>query len=82
MTVGQPCNRLTRRGMSDNICSGMNPTGPQQSTAARPYTTALEKMGRAGEAEAYLRGLIATTEYPSRYENELLELLIRQSRFE
>ncbi|WP_280478920.1 tetratricopeptide repeat protein [Nocardia asiatica] len=57
-------------------------TGRQQSTAARPYVTALESQGRAGEAEAYLRGLIDTTEYPSRYENELLELLIRQGRFD
>ncbi len=71
---------LTRRGRIKELRELA--TGTQQSTAARPYVTALESLGLAGEAEAYLRGLIQTTEYPSRYENELLELLIRQGRLD
>ncbi|MDX2644110.1 hypothetical protein PV341_11060 [Streptomyces sp. PA03-1a] len=57
-------------------------TGTQMSVAARPYVTALEDLGRAGDAEAYLRRLIATAEHATRYRNELLELLVRQGRFE
>ncbi|MFF7922325.1 hypothetical protein ACFZDP_14300 [Streptomyces mirabilis] len=42
---------------------------------------ALENLGRAGEAEAYLRDLIAA-KHPGWYENALMELLIRQGRFD
>ncbi|MFJ3221395.1 hypothetical protein ACIPLC_36430 [Kitasatospora sp. NPDC086801] len=57
-------------------------TGPKRSTAARSHVTALEDLGRAEEAEAYLRGLIAADTYPSHYENALMELLIRLGRFD
>ncbi|MFD8079736.1 tetratricopeptide repeat protein [Streptomyces sp. NPDC059718] len=57
-------------------------SGTQMSVAARPYVTALEALGRAGDAEAYLRRLIDAGEYPTRYRSELLELLVRQGRFE
>ncbi|MFE4517905.1 hypothetical protein ACFRMQ_27375 [Kitasatospora sp. NPDC056783] len=49
--------------------------------AVRPYVRALESLGRAGEAEAYLRDLIATG-HPGWYENTLMELLVRQGRFD
>ncbi|MFV5998416.1 hypothetical protein ACNPQM_40200, partial [Streptomyces sp. NPDC056231] len=49
--------------------------------AVRPYVRALESLGRAEEAEAYLRGLIAAR-YPGWYESMLMELLIRQGRFD
>ncbi|MFJ2729096.1 hypothetical protein [Streptomyces collinus] len=49
--------------------------------AVRPYVTALENLGRAGEAEAYLRGLIAAGR-PGWHESTLMELLIRQGRFD
>ncbi|MFF7236798.1 hypothetical protein [Streptomyces collinus] len=49
--------------------------------AVRPYVTALENLGRAGEAEAYLRDLIAA-ERAGRHESALMELLIRQGRFD
>ncbi|MDH6227294.1 hypothetical protein [Streptomyces sp. MJP52] len=51
----------------------------QRYTAVRPYVTALENLGRAGEAEAYLRGLIAA-KHPGWYESALMGLLIRQGR--
>ncbi|MGW5461570.1 tetratricopeptide repeat protein [Streptomyces sp. NPDC003996] len=47
--------------------------------AVRPYVTALENLGRAGEAEAYLRDLIAA-KHPGRHESALMGLLIRQGR--
>ncbi|MFF4922408.1 tetratricopeptide repeat protein [Kitasatospora sp. NPDC001261] len=56
-------------------------TGPDRRVAAGPYVTALEHAGRAGEAESYLRGLIAAR-HPGWYENALMELLIRQGRFD
>ncbi|MER5400702.1 hypothetical protein [Streptomyces sp. NPDC002599] len=56
-------------------------TGTQTSTAAGPYVEALENLGRAGEAETYLRDLIAA-ECPGWYESVLMELLIRQGRFD
>ncbi|MFF7602478.1 tetratricopeptide repeat protein [Streptomyces mirabilis] len=56
-------------------------TGTQKSSAAGPYVKALENLGRAGEAEAYLRDLIAA-KHPGWYENALMELLIRQGRFD
>lgn len=56
-------------------------TGTQMSTAADPYVKALENLGRAGEAEAYLRDLIAA-KHPGWYEHTLMELLIRQGRFD
>jgi tetratricopeptide (TPR) repeat protein len=49
--------------------------------AVRPYVTALESLGRAEEAEAYLRGLIAARQ-PGWYESMLMELLFRQGRFD
>ncbi|MFD9124307.1 hypothetical protein [Kitasatospora sp. NPDC059571] len=57
-------------------------TGPQQSSAVPAYVKALEDLGRAWHAEAFLRGLIATLEYPTRYEYQLLELLARQGRLD
>ncbi|MFE4361299.1 tetratricopeptide repeat protein [Kitasatospora sp. NPDC056800] len=56
-------------------------TGRERYVAARPYVTALENLGRAAEAEVYLRGLIAAR-HPGWYENPLMELLIRQGRFD
>ena len=41
----------------------------------------MENLGRAGEAEAYLRDLIAA-KHPGSYEHTLMELLIRQGRFD
>ncbi|MEV5080401.1 hypothetical protein ACIQFZ_41490 [Streptomyces sp. NPDC093064] len=49
--------------------------------AVRPYVTALENLGRAGEAEAYLRDLIAA-KHPGWHESALMGLLIRQGRFD
>ncbi|MFF2751372.1 hypothetical protein ACFVVA_38285 [Kitasatospora sp. NPDC058048] len=57
-------------------------TGPARSTVVRPFVEALEALGRSAEAEAHLRSLIDTDEYPTGYESELLELLIRQGRFD
>ncbi|MEU6652958.1 hypothetical protein ABZ904_26870 [Streptomyces sp. NPDC046900] len=51
----------------------------QRYAAVRPYVTALENLGRAGEAEAYLRDLIAA-KHPGWYESALMGLLIRQGR--
>ncbi|MFD5633516.1 hypothetical protein ACFWJM_05110 [Streptomyces sp. NPDC127077] len=56
-------------------------TGTQTSTAAAPYVKALEDLGRAGEAEAYLRDLIAA-KYPGWYDSVLMGLLMRQGRFD
>ncbi|MFV5998641.1 hypothetical protein ACNPQM_41425, partial [Streptomyces sp. NPDC056231] len=49
--------------------------------AVRPYVTALENAGRASEAETYLRDLIAAGRL-GWHENTLMELLIRQGRFD
>ncbi|MFB7381997.1 tetratricopeptide repeat protein [Kitasatospora purpeofusca] len=57
-------------------------TGPTCDAAVRSYVEALEALGRTAEAEAHLRGLVETAEYPGSYENQLLELLMRQGRFE
>ncbi|MEU7305409.1 hypothetical protein [Streptomyces sp. NPDC007206] len=43
------------------------------------HVTALENLGRGGEAEAYLRDLIAA-KHPGWYESALMGLLIRQGR--
>ncbi|MFJ3339512.1 hypothetical protein [Streptomyces sp. NPDC086766] len=51
----------------------------QRYAAVRPYVSALENLGRAGEAEAYLRDLIAA-KHPGWYESALMGLLIRQGR--
>ncbi|MFJ7967244.1 hypothetical protein [Streptomyces sp. NPDC096324] len=56
-------------------------TGTETSTAAAPYVKALEDLGRAGEAEAYLRDLIAA-KYPGWYDSVLMGLLMRQGRFD
>ncbi|MEU6245798.1 tetratricopeptide repeat protein [Streptomyces sp. NPDC047024] len=56
-------------------------TGTRKSTAAVRYVKALESLGRAGEAESYLRGLIASR-YPGWYVGALVDLLIRQGRFD
>jgi tetratricopeptide (TPR) repeat protein len=56
-------------------------TGTQKSTAAVPYVKVLENLGRAGEAEAYLRDRIAS-KHPGWCESALVELLIRQGRFD
>ncbi|MFV5998272.1 hypothetical protein ACNPQM_39385 [Streptomyces sp. NPDC056231] len=53
----------------------------QRYAAVRPYVTALENLGRAGEAEAYLRDLIAA-KHPGWHESTLMGLLIRQGRFD
>jgi tetratricopeptide (TPR) repeat protein len=49
--------------------------------AARRYVTVLEELGRLGEAEAYVRGLIAAKR-PGWFESVLMGLLIRQGRFD
>ncbi|MER6303171.1 hypothetical protein ABT247_26925 [Kitasatospora sp. NPDC001539] len=49
--------------------------------AVHPYVRARESLGQAAEAEAYLRGLIAAR-HPGWYESMLMELLIRQGRFD
>ncbi|MGI5507497.1 tetratricopeptide repeat protein [Streptomyces sp. CA-106131] len=51
----------------------------QRYAAVRPYVRALENLGRAGEAEAYLRDLIAA-KHPGWHESALMGLLIRQGR--
>ncbi|MFJ9708165.1 hypothetical protein [Streptomyces sp. NPDC101234] len=51
----------------------------QRYAAVRPYVTALENLGRAGEAEAYLRDLIAA-KHPGWHESALMGLLMRQGR--
>ncbi|MFE2472903.1 tetratricopeptide repeat protein [Streptomyces mirabilis] len=51
----------------------------QRYAAVSPYVTALENLGRAGEAEAYLRDLIAA-KHPGWHESTLMGLLIRQGR--
>ncbi|MFF7211050.1 hypothetical protein ACFZAU_10985 [Streptomyces sp. NPDC008238] len=51
----------------------------QAYAAVSPYVTVLEDLGRAAEAEAYLRDLIAA-ERPGRHESTLMGLLIRQGR--
>ncbi|MET8586247.1 hypothetical protein ABZX39_36075 [Streptomyces collinus] len=56
-------------------------TVTQRPTATVPYVRVLEKLGRAGEAEAYLRDLVAA-EHPGWCEHTLAELLIRQGRFD
>jgi tetratricopeptide (TPR) repeat protein len=56
-------------------------TGTQKSTAGVPYVKVLENLGRAGEAESYLRDLIAS-KHPGWYESALMGLLIRQGRFD
>ncbi|MFD8756026.1 hypothetical protein ACFV0O_34380 [Kitasatospora sp. NPDC059577] len=79
-TVDAYVRLLARHGRLGE--SGELVAGTERYTALRPYVAALENAGRAGEAEAYLRGLIATIEYPGNYENALLELLVRQGRFD
>ncbi|MBO1416205.1 tetratricopeptide repeat protein [Streptomyces sp. FH025] len=56
-------------------------TCPELRAAPGPYVTALEDLGRAAEAEAYLRDLIAARQ-PGWHENALMELLVRQGRFD
>ncbi|MFE3498856.1 hypothetical protein [Kitasatospora sp. NPDC059160] len=56
--------------------------GTDTFAALRPYVRGLEEAGSPGEAEAYLRGRIATSTYAGHYGNALLELLVRQGRFE
>ncbi|WP_445527142.1 hypothetical protein [Streptomyces cyslabdanicus] len=51
----------------------------QRYAAVGPYVTALENLGRAGEAEAYLRDLIAA-KHPGWYESALMGLLVRQGQ--
>ncbi|MGW0877187.1 tetratricopeptide repeat protein [Streptomyces sp. NPDC002740] len=70
---------LTRHGRIEELRDLA--TGTQMSTAAGPYVKALENLGRAGEAEAYLRDLIAA-KHSGWYESLLMELLIRQERFD
>lgn len=53
----------------------------QRYSAVVPYVTALENAGHAGEAETYLRDLIAAGN-PGWHKNTLMELLIRQGRFD
>ncbi|MFJ7281012.1 hypothetical protein [Kitasatospora sp. NPDC098663] len=43
---------------------------------------ALETLSRTAEAQAHLHDLIKAEEHPTRYESELLELLIRQDLFD
>ncbi|MGW2826697.1 tetratricopeptide repeat protein [Streptomyces sp. NPDC001443] len=56
-------------------------TGSRQYAAASPYVKVLESLGRAGEAEAYLRDCMAGG-HPGRSESILMALLIRQGRFD
>ncbi|MEU9401248.1 hypothetical protein [Streptomyces sp. NPDC048242] len=56
-------------------------TATRRSTAAVRYVKALESWGRADEAESYLRGLIASG-HPGWYVGALVDLLIRQGRFD
>ncbi|MFJ3659630.1 hypothetical protein ACIPPM_04085 [Streptomyces sp. NPDC090119] len=56
-------------------------TGTRRSTVGITYVKALENMGRAGEAEAYLRELIASG-HPGWYEHALVDLRVRQCRFD
>ncbi|MFD7447460.1 hypothetical protein [Kitasatospora sp. NPDC059827] len=70
---------LARRGRIDEL---REHAGTDTFAALRPYVRGLEEAGRPGEAEAYLRGRIATSTYAGHYENALLELLVRQGRFE
>ncbi|MEV6190575.1 hypothetical protein [Streptomyces albidoflavus] len=58
-----------------------NLAGTHRHSAVHPYVRALESLGRTEEAEAYLRDLIAAG-LPGWYENMLMELLIRQGRFD
>ncbi|OKI29193.1 tetratricopeptide repeat protein [Streptomyces sp. CB03911] len=73
---------LARHGRIGELRELATGTGAEQSTAVRPYVRVLEALGQADEAEAYLRGLVGAADHPSRYENELLELLVRQGRFD
>ncbi|MGX1546111.1 tetratricopeptide repeat protein [Streptomyces adustus] len=56
-------------------------TGSHRYAAASPYVKVLENLGRAGEAEAYLRDCMAG-EHPGWSESILMALLIRQGRFD
>lgn len=71
---------LARRGRIEELHALA--AGTRVSAAARPYVTALEDLGRAGDAEAYLHRLINTARYPTGYHSELLELLLCQGRFD
>lgn len=70
---------LARHGRIEEL--GELATGVHAAGAVRPYVAALEGLGRVEDAEEHLRRLIAAAEYPTRYQGELLELLVRQGRF-
>ncbi|MGW7825021.1 tetratricopeptide repeat protein [Streptomyces puniciscabiei] len=67
---------LTRHGRVEEL---RDLADTQRYAAVRPYVTVLENLGRAGEAEAYLRDLIAA-KHPGWHESALMGLLIRQGR--
>ncbi|WP_159401267.1 tetratricopeptide repeat protein, partial [Streptomyces sp. NRRL B-24484] len=79
-TVEFYADLLARNGRIDELRDLA--TGPQQPTVSAAYVTALQDLGRSGEAEAFLRGLVDTVTHPTRYESALLVLLARQGRFD
>ncbi|MFD0279060.1 hypothetical protein ACFVHB_34850 [Kitasatospora sp. NPDC127111] len=69
---------LARHGRIDEL---RELADTQRHSAVGPYVTALENAERAGEAETFLRGLIAAG-HPGWYDSMLMGLLIRQGRFD
>ncbi|SDT83358.1 hypothetical protein SAMN05216371_8179 [Streptomyces sp. TLI_053] len=78
-TTGDWAKLLARHGRLEEL---RELAATQKSSAALLYTRALENLGRTDEAEAHLRRLVATETYPDHYNNALLELLVRQHRFD
>ncbi|MFB7668895.1 hypothetical protein ACFC1R_34090 [Kitasatospora sp. NPDC056138] len=76
--VGSYAELLARHGRIEEL---RELADAQRYSAVVPYVRALENAGQAGEAETYLRDLIAAGN-PGWHENTLMELLIRQGRFD
>ncbi|MER5596094.1 hypothetical protein [Streptomyces sp. NPDC002265] len=78
-TVGFYVELLARHGRVEELRDLA--TGGRRTAAASPYVKVLENLGRAEEAEAYLRDCMAG-EHPGWSESILMDLLIRQRRFD
>ncbi|MFE2581789.1 hypothetical protein [Streptomyces sp. NPDC059378] len=78
-TVGFYVELLARHGRVEELRDLA--TGSRRTAAASPYVKVLENLGRAEEAEAYLRDCMAG-EYPGWSKSILMDLLIRQGRFD
>ncbi|MEU1623319.1 hypothetical protein ABZ479_39260 [Streptomyces sp. NPDC005722] len=79
-TVDFYAELLARHGRTEQLRDLA--TGTRNPKAVRAYVTAMEDLGRAAEAEAYLRGFHDPAAHPGIFTVALQELLIRQDRLD